>query len=94
MSLCTDAFSKQLVTNGGGNIVGTVYGPQELASTLNNNDNLGTLMSSVPLTTFTTTQSIQQQTDDGSGNAAPAATAAPMLAGGLVGAGMMVVGLL
>lgn len=81
------------MTNGGGNIVGTVYGPQELASTLNNNDNLGTLMSSVPLTTFTTSESLPEQTE-GSDNAAPVATAGPMLAGGLLGAGMVVVGLL
>lgn len=48
------------MTNAGGNIVGTVWGPGELASTLNNNDNLGTLMSSVPPTVYTTTGQPQQ----------------------------------
>lgn len=46
----------QLVTNAGGDIVGTVFGGfGALASTLNDNDNLGTLVSSVPPRIYTTT---------------------------------------
>ena len=83
------------MTDDSGDIVGTVTGGYNaLASTLNNNDGYGTIVSSVPLTTITTdTAAVQQQQQTDSGNAAPAATAAPYV-GGLVGAGMMVVGLL
>lgn len=43
------------MTDAGGNVVGTIWGPQELASTLNDNDNLGTVMSNLPPTVYTTT---------------------------------------
>lgn len=81
-------------------MIGTITGGMaEMASVLNGagGENLGTIMSSVPPTTFTTdtADSALPTGNQAEGeNKAPVASAAPMFAGGVVGAGLMMVGLL